>query len=92
MRRAIPSKALLAAFPALAILIGLYGLLSEPAQATRQVELLSNMMPPASRALFEAELVRLGGAPLRVSAQSALALIIGAYAAHRGFKALLAGL
>ncbi|HEY3694833.1 YihY/virulence factor BrkB family protein [Phenylobacterium sp.] len=84
--------ALLAAFPALAILIGLYGLLSEPAQAERQVELLAQMMPPASRALFQAELARLAAAPLRVSAQSALALVIGAYAAHRGFKALLAGL
>ena len=29
---------------------------------------------------------------LRVSAQSVLALVIGGYAAHRGFKALLAGL
>jgi membrane protein len=84
--------ALLAAFPALAILIGLYGMLSEPTQAERQVELLAQMMPPASRALFESELARLAAAPLRVSAQSALALIIGAYAAHRGFKALLAGL
>jgi len=84
--------ALLAAFPAIAIMLGLYGLLSDPAQAEHQVELLSRMMPPASRALFQDELVRLAAAPLQVSAQSAVALVIGAYASHRGFKALLAGL
>jgi membrane protein len=84
--------ALLAVFPALAILLGLYGVLSDPQDAERQVEVLAQMMPAASRALFESELVRLADAPLRVSAQSALALIIGGYAAHRGFKALLAGL
>jgi membrane protein len=83
---------LLAAFPALAILIGLYGLLSDPAEAAKQVEALSHMMPPGARNLFDQELYRLAHAPLRVSAQSGVALIIGSYAAHRGFKALLAGL
>jgi len=84
--------ALLAVFPALAILIGLYGLLADPQEAEKQVEMLAHTMPAASRALFQSELMRLAGAPLRVSAQSALALVIGGYAAHRGFKALLAGL
>jgi membrane protein len=84
--------ALLAAFPAVAIMLGLYGLLADPGQAERQVEILSRMMPPASRTLFQAELTRLAAAPIKVSAQSAVALVVGAYAAHRGFKALLAGL
>jgi membrane protein len=84
--------ALLAAFPAIAILMGLYGMLADPSQAERQVEALTSMAPPAARALFETELERLAGAPLRVSAQSLVALVIGSYAAHRGFKALLAGL
>jgi membrane protein len=84
--------ALLAAFPAVSILLGLYGLLADPGQAERQVELIAKMTPPASRELFQSELARLAAAPLRVSAQSVFALIVGAYAAHRGFKALLAGL
>ena len=50
-------------------------------------------MPVGARAMFESELTRLAHAPEQaVSAQSAVVLVIGAYAAHRGFKALLAGL
>ena len=84
--------ALLAVFPALAILIGVYGLAAESSQAQHQMEVLARTMPAASRSLFQTELLRLADAPVTVSTQSVLALIIGAYAAHRGFKALLAGL
>jgi membrane protein len=50
-------------------------------------------MPAAAQAIFQAEIERLANASARtVSAQSAFAVIIGGYAAHRGFKALLAGL
>ncbi|MDP3658703.1 YihY/virulence factor BrkB family protein [Phenylobacterium sp.] len=84
--------ALLAAFPALAILIGLYGLLADPAQAASQVEAMAHVMPPGAREIVEGELTRLASAPLRVSAQSGVALVIGIYATHRGVKALLAGL
>lgn len=85
--------ALLAIFPALAIMIGVYGMLSDPAQAGREAEALARMMPDSARALFESELLRLTRAPsFALSTQSAFALIVGAYAAHRGFKALLAGL
>jgi membrane protein len=85
--------AMLAAFPAIAIGMGLFGLLADPEEIARRADSLTGMMPPGARALFEQELVRLAHAPLRaVSAQSAVALIIGGYAAHRGFKALLAGL
>jgi membrane protein len=85
--------ALLAVFPALAILIGVYGMLSDPAQAGREAEALARMMPDSARALFESELLRLSHAPSEaLSTQSVVALIVGAYASHRGFKALLAGL
>ena len=84
---------MLAVFPAVAILVGVYGLLADPAEASRQATVLSRLMPEIARGLFQEELTRLGDAPLRaVSAQSGLALIIGGYASHRGFKALLAGL
>jgi membrane protein len=84
---------MLAIFPALAILVGLYGLLADPAQAAREGEALSRLMPVGAREIFRSELLRLTHAPhVDISAQSGLALLIGVYAAHRGFKAMLAGL
>lgn len=85
--------AMLAVFPAVAILIGLYSLIATPEQAQAQAELVAQMMPSGAQALFESELQRLVQAPRpAVSIQSVLALIIGGYASHRGFKAMLAGL
>ena len=51
-------------------------------------------MPPGARALFQNELHAPGPArrSALVSTQSVIALVIGLYAAHRGFKALIAGL
>jgi membrane protein len=84
---------MLAIFPALAIGMGLYSLLSDPAQVAREGEVVARLMPAAARLIFQNELIRLAEAPARsVSVQSAVALVIGGYAAHRGFKALLAGL
>lgn len=85
--------AMLAVFPGLAILVGVYSLLSDPTAAAQQAEALSHLMPAGAQGLFRDELNRLAHAPLQtVSTQSGLAVIIGGYAAHRGFKALLAGL
>jgi membrane protein len=84
---------MLAIFPALAIAMGLYSLLSDPAQVAAQGEALAQIMPDAARLILQSELLRLSQAPAgAVSFQSGVALVIGAYAAHRGFKALLAGL
>lgn len=84
---------MLAVFPGVAILVGVYSLLADPAEASQQASVLAHLMPEIARSLFEEELSRLGRTPLQaVSTQSGLALIIGGYASHRGFKALLAGL
>jgi membrane protein len=84
---------LLAIFPALAILITLYSLLSDPAQAAREGEILAGVIPAGARDIVRAELMRLAHAPhVAMSAQGLFALLIGLYAAHRGFKAMLAGL
>jgi membrane protein len=84
---------MLAIFPALAILVGLYSLLADPAQAAREGEALSRLMPAGARDIFREELLRLTTTSHgMISTQSGLALLIGVYAAHRGFKALLAGL
>lgn len=85
--------ALLAVFPAIAILIGFYKVVLSIGQVSEQAAALADVVPHAARAIFLNEIDRLANASARtVSAQSALALLIGAYAAHRGFKALLAGL
>ncbi|HYD45140.1 MAG TPA: YihY/virulence factor BrkB family protein [Phenylobacterium sp.] len=85
--------ALLAIFPAVAIMIGLYSLFSDPQQAAIQAEAIGRLMPAGAETLFQGEVVRLVQAPHEaVSVQSIFALVVGAYAAHRGFKALLAGL
>ena len=84
---------MLAIFPALAIAMGLYSLLSDPAQVAAQGERFSQVMPEAARLIVQSELVRLSQAPGgSISVQSGVALLIGGYASHRGFKALLAGL
>lgn len=85
--------ALLAVFPALAILLGVYSLLLTPAAAAMQADAFAQLLPPGAHALFQSELTRLARAPMQlVSTQSGAALLVGLYAAHRGFKALIAGL
>jgi len=85
--------ALLAVFPAIAILIGFYKAVLSIGQVSAQAAALADVMPTAARSIFLAEIERLANASARtVSTQSAFALIVGGYAAHRGFKALLAGL
>lgn len=85
--------ALLAVFPAIAILIGFYKVVLSIGQVSEQAAALADVMPHAARAIFQQEIERLANASARtVSAQSFFALVIGGYAAHRGFKALLAGL
>src|ERR1700754_4140868 len=53
---------MLAIFPALAILISLYSVLSDPAQAAREGEVLSRLIPAGARDIFQQELVRLAQA------------------------------
>ena len=85
--------ALLAIFPAIAILIGAYKAVLSIGQVSEQAAALADLLPQAARSIFRAEIERLANVGARtVSAQSLFALVIGAYAAHRGFKALLAGL
>jgi membrane protein len=84
---------MLAIFPALAILITVYGLVASPAQAAQEGEALAHLIPAGARDIFQQQLLRLTHAPrVAMSTQSTFALLIALYAAHRGFKALLAGL
>lgn len=84
---------MMATFPGLMLLVGLYGLVLTPEAAADQAERLAALMPGSARDLIASELRRLAHAPAgAVSAQSGLALMVALYAAHRGFKALIAGL
>ncbi len=84
---------MLATFPGLMLLVGIYGLVSSPEAAAGQAEALTSLAPAGARELITAELRRLAHAPAgAVSAQSGFALLVALYAAHRGFKALIAGL
>ncbi len=84
---------MLATFPGLMLLVGLYGLVSTPEAAAVQAEGLAALMPAGARDLVAGELRRLAHAPVQaLSAQSGMALLVALYAAHRGFKALIAGL
>lgn len=84
---------MLAAFPGLQIAMGLFKLFGDPRAVATRVEGFTQLMPPGAQHLFQDELIRLANAPFQaVSFQSLFALVIGSYAAHRGFKAMLAGL
>jgi membrane protein len=85
--------ALLALFPALTLLIGFYSAVFTPEQAEIQTQAFTQLLPEGAQGLVEHELHRVTQTSAgTISTQGGLALIIGAYAAHRGFKALLAGL
>jgi membrane protein len=84
---------MLAIFPAVAIAMGLYSLLANPELVAAQAEYLARLAPAPADAILRDELLRLARAPDEaMSLQSGIALLIGGYASHRGFKALLAGL
>jgi membrane protein len=85
--------AMLAGVPGLAILVSIYSLLSTPEAAERQADSLALLLPASVQQLFSDELQRLARAPLTIAgAQGVLAIVISVYAAHRGVKALIAGL
>jgi membrane protein len=85
--------AMLAGVPGLAILVSIYSLLSTPEAAARQADTLALLLPESAQQLFTDELQRVTHAPLTiVGAQGLLAVVISLYAAHRGVKALIAGL
>jgi membrane protein len=85
--------AMLAGAPGLAILVSVYSLLSTPEVAARQAENLALLLPQSAQHLVANELQRVAHAPLSmVGAQGGVAVLIAVYAAHRGVKALIAGL
>ena len=85
--------ALLALFPGLTLLVTLYSLIAPPGRAAAEAAEFRAVLPPAAQALVHDEVAKILRAPVRsLGLQGAFSLLVGAYASHRGVKALLAGL
>lgn len=85
--------ALLALFPGLTLVVTLYSLFTTPAKAAAEAATLSAIMPPAVQGLIHTELQKIVRASVRaLSLQGVVSFSIGVFAAHRGVRALLAGL
>lgn len=85
--------ALLALFPGLTLVVTLYSLFTTPAKAAAEAATLSAIMPPDVQGLVHTELQKIVRTSVRaLSFQGVVSFVIGVFAAHRGVKALLAGL
>src|SRR5690606_31757062 len=84
---------LLAIFPALAALVALYGLVTDPATVTQQMERLAGIIPPDARMVLEGQLQRVasaGGTALSIGA--AVSFLFTLWSASKGVKSLMAAL
>ncbi len=80
---------LLASFPALAVLVGLYGLFTEPADLGGQIRLLSPVLPPGALDLVARQLDDLAGKePLALSTTVLVGFLVALWSAISGVKAL----
>ena len=84
---------LMAAFPALAAAISLYGIFSDPHFIQDQVNLLSQFLPPEALAIFDSQITRLlqtnGGA---LGLSFVVSTLFAIYSATKGVGALIKGL
>lgn len=84
---------LMAAFPALAAAISLYGLFSDPHFIEEQINLLSRFLPPEALSIFTSQITRLlqtSGGTLGLS--FVIGTLFALYSATKGVGALIKGL
>jgi len=85
--------AFLSIFPALAALIAIYGLISDPADVGRQVEAMAGILPAQARAGIQAELAQLASrSSSSLGIGGILSLLLALWSANKGTKALLSAL
>lgn len=85
--------ALLAIFPAIAATVSLYGIFAQPAEITRDVDLVSGFLPGGAVAILRSELHRLTSQkPANLNIAFIVSFIIALWSASGGFKALVEGL
>ncbi|MEX2617637.1 MAG: YihY/virulence factor BrkB family protein [Alphaproteobacteria bacterium] len=85
--------AMLALFPGIAALIGLYGLIAEPADVTRHINLMSGVLPADALGIIRsqtADLASTNGTNVGLASLVAIALAI--WGTRSGVNALVAGL
>jgi membrane protein len=81
---------LLALFPALATLVSIYGLVADPAQVERTLNLLSKVIPASSQQLIAAELHHLASASnTALSAGAVVGLVISLGTASFGVSGMI---
>jgi len=84
---------LLSLFPALAVLMSVYGFVADPQDVTRQVEDWSQALPPEARALVTQQLRDIAGAnSARLGLGVAIGTVIALWSASTAMKHLLVGL
>jgi membrane protein len=82
--------AFLSVFPALAAIVSVYGLLSDPNQVEQQLNALGSVMPGGVRAILGEQLRRIaGGSSNALSWGFALSLLLALWSATQGTKSLI---
>ncbi len=85
--------ATLAMFPALSVLVSLYGLLLDPASVGRQMELLHGLLPPDAFTLIADQVTTLvARPPATLGLGLGVGLVIALWSASAGTKAMLSSL
>lgn len=85
--------AFLSMFPALAALVSLYGLMADPEDVTRQVDVFAGALPPDIRAAIYDQMAKLAArSPRTLSVEATIGIIAAIWAATKGMKALITGL
>lgn len=85
--------ATLAMFPALSVLVSLYGLIFDPASVGRQMELLHGLLPPDAFTLIADQVTTLVARPrAELGLGLAIGLVIALWSASAGTKAMLTSL
>jgi membrane protein len=81
--------ALLAVFPAVAMMVSLYGLVSDPSTVSRHLVLLSDILPPGSAELLAAQMTRIAGQSAdTLSVAFLTSFLISLWSANAGMSAL----
>jgi len=85
--------ALLAIFPALAVMVGIYGLVADPADVQKEIEALANIVPPEAHALLSKQLSDLAShANTTLSIGVLISLAVAIWSAAKGINSLITAL
>ncbi len=84
--------AFVAVVPALAVLIALYGLISDPATINQHIAALAETVPDEAMPLLEEQMKRIASAPESAGISAIIGLLIAFYGSSKATKALIEGL